>query len=363
MVGVAQEKISTFRTEKRRNPETGASYPWIVRASAVVNQYYMYGLDLDFGPFFVKFSSYFPYSAKLCFNGHHWAQRQAQAAGIAFTALDNGFLSCEQPERLQRICDRLSAAKIDAFFRRWLARLPHPFTGADRRAGYRYQLSILQAEFSLTQVLDRPHSGPRVLRVADPRQPRSRPARQGQPDLRPPRPRPRPAADPVAVAHPRAHRRRHPIDPRRLQAFQDQAVPQAQQSDQNRDHDQRHPGLRDRQTAGGTCPNCGRSASKPTGDCSPPNDSATTRSPPPGRCSRSPTQSPSPTARPGSPGCGSATPARWHYCRCWPSFACPCGASPTATCDRISRPCWDFSPAPSPPDRPPTTCGDSASTA
>lgn len=159
MIGVAQEKISTFRTEKRRNPETGASYPWIVRASAVVNQYYCYGRDLDFGPFFVKFSSYFPYGAKLCFNGHHWAQNQADAEGIAFTALDNGFLECEDPERLQRICDRLSDRKIDAFFRKWLAILPHPYTGADRRAGYRYQLSILQAEFSLTQVLDRPHCG------------------------------------------------------------------------------------------------------------------------------------------------------------------------------------------------------------
>jgi len=41
----------------------------------------------------------------------------------------------------------------------WLRKLPHPFTVADRRAGYRYQLSILQAEFSLTQVLDRPVSG------------------------------------------------------------------------------------------------------------------------------------------------------------------------------------------------------------
>ncbi len=159
MIGVAQEKISTFRTEKRRNPVTGARYPWIVRATAVVNQYYCYGLDLEFGPFFLKFSSYFPYVAKLCFNGHHWAQRQAQAAGIAFTALDNGFLECEEPARLQRICDRLSDRKIDAFFRRWLARVPHPFTAADRLAGYRYQLSILQAEFSLTQVLDRPHSG------------------------------------------------------------------------------------------------------------------------------------------------------------------------------------------------------------
>ena len=38
-------------------------------------------------------------------------------------------------------------------------RLPHRFDGRDRPAGYRYDLSILQAEFSLTQVLDRPLTG------------------------------------------------------------------------------------------------------------------------------------------------------------------------------------------------------------
>ena len=43
--------------------------------------------------------------------------------------------------------------------RQWLKRLPHPFTAKDRLAGYRYDVSILQAEFSLTQVLDRPLSG------------------------------------------------------------------------------------------------------------------------------------------------------------------------------------------------------------
>ena len=37
--------------------------------------------------------------------------------------------------------------------------LPHPFTAADRAAGYRYDISILQAEFSLTQMLDQPVSG------------------------------------------------------------------------------------------------------------------------------------------------------------------------------------------------------------
>lgn len=34
-----------------------------------------------------------------------------------------------------------------------------PMRSGDRKAGYRYQISILQAEFSLTQVLDRPVTG------------------------------------------------------------------------------------------------------------------------------------------------------------------------------------------------------------
>jgi hypothetical protein len=41
-VGKAQEKAWVFRTERRRNPDTGAPYPWIVRASALVNHYYFY---------------------------------------------------------------------------------------------------------------------------------------------------------------------------------------------------------------------------------------------------------------------------------------------------------------------------------
>ena len=161
-VGRAQEKTRVFRTEKRRNSVTGASYPWIVSSTGVVNQFYVYCVDADFGPFFLKFSSYFPYNAKLCINGNEWAKRQAAKAGIGFTALDNGFADCDDPARLQSICDRLTPAKIDALLRKWLRRLPHPFTPADRAAGYRYDISILQAEFSLTQMLDRPVSG-RVL--------------------------------------------------------------------------------------------------------------------------------------------------------------------------------------------------------
>lgn len=157
-LGKAQEKAAVFRTEKRTDA-AGKKYPWIVKSTALVNQFYFYGIDADFGPFFLKFCTYFPYNAKLCINGHEYVKRQLAKQGIAFEALDNGIRSCADAQRLQEICDSLSPATINAFLRKWLAKLPHPYTAADRQAGYRYDVSILQAEFALTQVLDRPQTG------------------------------------------------------------------------------------------------------------------------------------------------------------------------------------------------------------
>ena len=157
-IGRAQEKTNLFRTEKRRDAN-GDSYPWIVKTTGLVNQFYFYCLDADFGPFFLKFCSYFPYNAKLCINGNEWAKRQAARAGIGFEPLDNGFAAVDDPAAVQAICDGLGPEHIDALLRKWLARLPHPFSAQDRAAGYCYDISILQAEFSLTQMLDKPVSG------------------------------------------------------------------------------------------------------------------------------------------------------------------------------------------------------------
>ena len=159
MIVKAQEKANVYRTIKRHCQATGKTYPWLMKSTAMVNHYYFYCLDKEFGPFFIKFCSYFPYSAKLCLNGHEYAKAQLAQRRIGFESPDNAVLACDDPQALQRICDGLSHQKINALLRRWLARLPHPFTPADRRAGYRYQMSIMQAEFSLTQVLDRPLSG------------------------------------------------------------------------------------------------------------------------------------------------------------------------------------------------------------
>jgi hypothetical protein len=158
-VGKAQERATVVRTISQKNPRTGKSYPWLQKSTSMVNHYYFYGVDEDFGPFFIKFCSYFPCNAKLCVNGHEYVKRQLAKEGIAFEALDNGIRSCADPQRLQTICDGLTPAKIQALWQKWARRLPHPFSAKDRAAGFRYQLFIQQAEFARTQVFDRPLSG------------------------------------------------------------------------------------------------------------------------------------------------------------------------------------------------------------
>ena len=157
-IGRAQEKVSVFATTRRRDAE-GKTYPWIVRASRVVTQWYFYCYDACAGPFFLKYCGYFPYKARLCCNGHEYAKAMAARAGIGFTALDNGFAAVEDVAAVQAICDSFDEAVIWDLAAKWMALLPCPFTPADTAAGYRYDISVLQAEFSLTQVLDTPVTG------------------------------------------------------------------------------------------------------------------------------------------------------------------------------------------------------------
>ena len=107
----------------------------------------------------MKTNAYAPYPVWVYLNGHEWAKRQATQQGVAFTALDNGFARCENPEGLAEICNGLSERDIFAFFDRWMRDvLPSPFTAAER-GRYRYRLSVRQIELSDTRVFDRPQAG------------------------------------------------------------------------------------------------------------------------------------------------------------------------------------------------------------
>jgi hypothetical protein len=157
-IGVAQEKAQAFNGRK-----INGRFEFTRDKTVYVNHYYFYIDDKDFGPLFIKVCSYAPWGTKLCLNGHEWAKRQLDSKGIAYESLDNGFLSCAEPRKLQGICDSLGPEQIEGVFRKWLQRIPLPLREQDRRAGYDWALSIWQMEVSLTQIFDRPLQGRRFF--------------------------------------------------------------------------------------------------------------------------------------------------------------------------------------------------------
>lgn len=158
VIGVAQEKMRAFKAQKLPTRGTAVSFDFS-RQSVAVNHYYFYVQDPEWGPAFLKCGTYLPYPIKLCLNGHEWVKQQLRRAHVAFDSLDNGFLACADPTRLQTICDQLGPADVQAFFDRWTARLPAPVTATDRAAGYTHRLALQQVEVSLTQVFARPVQG------------------------------------------------------------------------------------------------------------------------------------------------------------------------------------------------------------
>jgi hypothetical protein len=156
---MAQEFQSVFSAHDRNAGQPGPPMYSFAKADRRVTTFYFYVWDDEFGPGFIKLCTYFPYPAKVWVNGHEWAKRQAVKAGVGFTELANGFGACGDPAALQAICDRLGPADIEAFFDRWMARIPTPLTDDDRAAGYWWEMSMRQVEVSRTIVFDQPRRG------------------------------------------------------------------------------------------------------------------------------------------------------------------------------------------------------------
>lgn len=153
---VAAQEVNKVFMGYNRSKKPGVANFNFDKADRAVTTFYFYILDPDFGPGFIRICSYFPYPAKVWLNGHEWAKRQADRAGLPCTELANGFAACARPRALQRICDRLGPAHLQRFFDRWMAVIPTPLTKADRAAGYWWELSVGQVEVSRTIVFDAP---------------------------------------------------------------------------------------------------------------------------------------------------------------------------------------------------------------
>ena len=257
--------------------------------------------------------------------------------------------ACDNPRRLQRSATGSARpTSTGSSASGWPgSRTRSP--AADRRAGYRYDISVLQAEFSLTQMLDQPVAGrvffEQVIRDN---------LDAGRPDQ-------------VSLTFARRVTRRT-AGRFRTRVITDGVIPsihvdykRAASSSTSKREPPFAQSARSTTPATSvsvagcpTCPPCGRSASPPTGASSRCNESAAIRSPEPTPTTRCANRSSSATNE--SPPCVSTRPPpkrcspRW-----WCVVCCPPG-SPTATCEHSSHPCSGLPPEyhdPGPHDLPP----------
>ncbi|MGH7383527.1 MAG: hypothetical protein ACREKR_15130, partial [Candidatus Methylomirabilales bacterium] len=157
VIGHAQEFQRVWvGGDARRDPTSGVPHYAFQRVDRRVSVVYFYFWDSAWGPCSLKVCTYFPYPMKLWCNGHEWAKRRLEWAGVGYTPLSNGFAACDDPLALQQTCDQLDAGDVGRLFARCLGSVPLPLTVADRHAGCDWELSCKQVEYSRTLVLDRP---------------------------------------------------------------------------------------------------------------------------------------------------------------------------------------------------------------
>jgi len=86
-----------------------------------VNQYNFYLQDPHWGRMFVRMCPYFPFSARICLNQHHWLAIRMAAEGLDFQQNSNAFLPCGNPTRLQELADSLTPRDLLPCGQKWLA--------------------------------------------------------------------------------------------------------------------------------------------------------------------------------------------------------------------------------------------------
>ena len=113
-----------------------------------VVQYNFYVNDRNWGRMFVRICPYFPFSARICLNQHHWLANRMRENGIRFKQCSNAFLTCSAPDRLQELADSLTPRDLVTCGQKWLTHLTPFFTAREREhAGCQRRLFFSQVEF------------------------------------------------------------------------------------------------------------------------------------------------------------------------------------------------------------------------
>jgi hypothetical protein len=112
-----------------------------------VDQYNFYINDAEWGRIFVRICPYFPFSARVCLNQHHWIANRLIQRGVRFRQSTNAFATCSDPSALQEIADSLTTRDLSRCGHKWLTQLIPFFTPKERQqAGVEHRLFFSQVE-------------------------------------------------------------------------------------------------------------------------------------------------------------------------------------------------------------------------
>jgi hypothetical protein len=151
-VVVHQESARVFTSRHAGGRRTNF---WVREERRLVNHYYFYLRDRDYGAGFVRISSYAPFQTRIWLNAHGYLTAQLQRRRVAFRTVDNCVIEVADPAVLAEIAQQFDARLVEQIARRWLGWVPDPLTAAERAAGYPWRLSIYQAEFSDNVIFQR----------------------------------------------------------------------------------------------------------------------------------------------------------------------------------------------------------------
>lgn len=113
-----------------------------------VNQFNFYLNDAHWGRMFVRMCPYFPFSARVCLNQHHWLAIRMREEGIDFQQCTNAFLKCANPARLQELADSLTTQDLLKCGQKWLAAFTPFISDRERKqAGCQHRLFFAQVEY------------------------------------------------------------------------------------------------------------------------------------------------------------------------------------------------------------------------
>jgi len=113
-----------------------------------VNQFNFYLSDARWGRMFVRMCPYFPFSARVCLNQHHWLAIRMREEGIDFQQCTNAFLKCANPAGLQELADSLTPQDLLRCGQKWLAAFTPFISDRERKhAGSQHRLFFSQVEY------------------------------------------------------------------------------------------------------------------------------------------------------------------------------------------------------------------------